>query len=461
MIKSDTTVAAFERLTARFPDRLTTSEAVRHQHSNTLSLIASQLPDCVIWAETTQDVVDVVEIAREFGVPVVAFGTGTSLEGHVNAPRGGICLDMSRMNAIGQTSPTDLDCTVEAGVTRRQLNQHLRATGLFFSVDPGAADATLGGMAATRASGTNTVRYGTMSENVLSLTAVMADGQVIETGCRARKSSAGYDLTRLLIGSEGTLGIITALTVRLHPVPDTIGAAVVPFQTIEAACEGALAAALTTATIARIELVDALAISAVNSHSGLALAAMPTLFIEWHTTAPRASQDATAIRDVLVRHGAKSFDWAEGIEARNRLWKARHDAFWAIRSTWPGKTPVVTDACVPVSRLAECIALTVADIEACGFIAPIVGHIGDGNFHTVPMIDLSVAAEVVMVQGFLERLSVRAAAMGGTCSGEHGIGQGKMSALSHQAGRAVGVMRLIKNALDPNGILNPGKIFET
>ena len=453
------TRSALENLAQHFPGRFAVAEAVRQQHANTLSLIPNQPPDAVVWAQTADDVVRVVQWASDHGVPVIAFGAGTSLEGQVNAPHGGIALDMSRMTAIRRVSPEDLDCTVETGVTRRQLNAHLRDTGLFFSVDPGAEDATLGGMAATRASGTTTVRYGTMSENVLSLTAVMADGSIVETGNRARKSAAGYDLTRLLIGSEGTLGIITALTVRLHPVPQTIGAASVTFETLEDACRAALEATLANTGMARVELADALTIEAVNRYSGLSLATRPTLFIEWHTTTGCAPLCAASIREVCMGNGAVSFEGADDQEARNRLWRARHDAFWAIRGAWPGKTPVVTDACVPVSRLAECIALTAIDIRESGLIAPIVGHVGDGNFHTVPMIELANATDVAKVYGFLERLSDRAASMGGTCSGEHGIGQGKMAALGRQAGAAVHVMGQIKRALDPKGILNPGKML--
>lgn len=448
-----------ESLSGLFPGRVETADAVRHQHANTLSIVPNQPPGVVVWVRSAEEVATVAGLAYEHGVPLITFGAGTSLEGHVNAPMGGISLDMSRMNAVVHTRAADLDCTVEAGVTRRQLNRHLRDTGLFFSVDPGADGATLGGMAATRASGTNTVRYGTMSDNVLSLTVVMADGRIVETGNRARKSAAGYDLTRLLIGSEGTLGIITGLTVRLHPRPDSIGVAVAGFETIEAACQAALEATLADAGIARIELADALTINAVNRHSGLSIAPCPTLFAEWHASAACAPQCAAAIRGVMESHGAKSFEWAQDQVSRDRLWKARHDAFWAIRSAWPGKSPVVTDACVPVSHLAECITQTQHDIRECGLTAPIVGHVGDGNFHAIPMIDASDPFEVVKVQEFLERLSIRAIALNGTCSGEHGIGQGKMSALARQAASSLGVMRQIKNALDPKGILNPGKIF--
>ncbi len=451
--------AGLDRLAALFPGRFETGEAVRRQHGNTLSFVPNQPPDAVVWAECTDDVVRILEIASQFRVPVIAYGAGTSLEGHVNAPMGGISIDMSRMTSIVRVSQVDQDCTVEAGVTLRQLKAHLRDTGLFFSVDPGSEDATLGGMAATRASGTNTVRYGTIRDNVLSLSAVMADGRVIETGTRARKSAAGYDLTGLLIGSEGTLGIITRLNLRLHPVPEAIGAAVAVFETLEAACEAALRLTLIDAGLARVELADALTMEAVNRYAGLSLALKSTLFVEWHTSQAMAAVSSAGVREALASSGAVKVDVAADAGDRNRIWKARHDAFWAIAAAWPGRTPVVTDVCVPVSKLAGCVALTVEDIRVSGLIAPLVGHVGDGNFHTVPMIDAANPAEVATVNKFLERLSRRAADMDGTCSGEHGIGQGKIGALAYQSGTAVGVMRAIKAALDPFGILNPGKIF--
>jgi D-lactate dehydrogenase (cytochrome) len=457
---ADTTKrGGLETLSSFFKSRFETGEALRRQHANTLSLIENQPPDAVVFVESTSEVAFIAKTANECGIPLIAFGAGTSLEGHVNAPHGGLSIDMSRMNKVARVSQSDLDCTVEAGVTQSQLNGYLRDTGLFFSVDPGAGHATLGGMASTRASGTNTVRYGTMSDNVLSLTAVLAGGRIVETGTRARKSAAGYDLTRLLIGSEGTLGIITELNLRLHPVPEAIGVAIAAFPTVEAACTAALETTLINAGIARVELADALTIDAVNRYAKLSLSVMPTLFVEWHTPAASAQASATAVQDTLMECGAVSFESALESEHRNQLWTARHNAFWAIRNAWPGKTPVVTDVCVPVSRLAECIALTQGDIKECGLIAPIVGHVGDGNFHSVPMIDASNSSDVAKVHGFLERLSARAISMDGTCSGEHGIGQGKMAALANQAGCAVDVMRLIKHALDPKGILNPGKIF--
>ncbi len=452
------TLRAIDRLGALFGDRCQTGETVCLQHGNTLSIVANQPPDAVFFPETIDDIVKVLEIASEHWVPVVAFGAGTSLEGHVNAPSGGISLDMSRMNAILRTSLADHDCTVEAGVTRRQLNAHLRETDLFFSVDPGADSATLGGMAATRASGTNTVRYGTMSDNVLSLTAVMADGTIVETGPRSRKSSAGYDLTRLLIGSEGTLGIIARLTLRLHPRPEMISAGFAAFPDVASACAAALELTQRFDCVARVELVDSVAMGAVNRYSALSLALLPALFMEWHTARDSAAIAKSRIRESVLQNGGCGLEIAQNKMERHRLWRARHDAFWAVRSAWPDKIPVVTDVCVPVSRLAECIELTLADIAQMNLVAPVIGHVGDGNFHTIVMIDPSDGSAAA-VNLFLERLSDRACAMDGSCSGEHGIGQGKMAALARQAGNAVGVMRQIKTALDPKGILNPGKIF--
>jgi D-lactate dehydrogenase (cytochrome) len=451
---------AIDMLRERLPGRVETGAAVCRQHANTLTSIANEPPDAVVWPLSTEDVVLVVGIASELRVPVIAFGAGTSLEGHVNAPFGGLSLDMGRMNRILGVDPHDLDCRVEAGVTRRQLNEHLRDSGLFFSVDPGADEATLGGMAATRASGTNTVRYGTMRENVLSLTAVMADGTIVRTGGRARKSAAGYDLARLLIGSEGTLGIITELTLRLHPVPASVAVAVCPFRSIEGACAATMEAVACGLGLARIELLDALQIRAVNLHAKLGLDEAPTLFVEFHGTPAATREQAELFGDMTREHGATHFDWAETDAERRRLWAARRDAFWAIRTAWPGKALLVTDVCVPVSRLAECVGETVEDIRRSGLTAPIVGHVGDGNFHSIPVFDAGNPREVQTLKGYVERLALRAVAMGGTCTGEHGVGQGKLAFLDKELGTGVAVMRRIKKALDPLGILNPGKIID-
>jgi D-lactate dehydrogenase (cytochrome) len=450
---------AISRLRERFPGRVETGAAIRRQHANTLTWIANEPPDAVVWPETTEEVSSAVRIAAEHRCPVIAFGAGTSLEGHVNAPAGGISLDMSRMDRIIAVNARDHDCVAEAGLTRAKLNQSLRASGLFFAVDPGAGEATLGGMAATRASGTNAVRYGTMRDNVISVVAVMADGAIVRTGGRARKSAAGFDLTRLLIGSEGTLGIMTELTLRLHPVPVSVVAAVAPFASIEGACNATIEAVEGGLGLARIELLDALQIHAVNSHAKLALEEAPTLFLEFHGSPATTAEQVDAFGEIARSHGALRFEWAESDQERRRLWAARHDAYWAVRAAWPGKTTLVTDVCVPVSRLAECVRDTVADIQRSGLIAPILGHVGDGNFHAIPVFDETNTEEALAVRGFLDRLVTRALAMEGTCTGEHGIGQGKIACLERELGAGVGVMRHIKRALDPLGILNPGKIF--
>lgn len=448
-------------LRQRFPGRVETGGEIRRQHANTVTWLANQPPDVVVFAEATQDVADVVAIAAEHNVPVVAFGGGTSLEGQVNAPQGGISLDMSRMTRIVAVHADDLDATVEAGVTRVQLNQYLRDTGLFFPVDPGAETATLGGMAATRASGTNAVRYGTMRDNVVSVRAVLADGSIVITGGRARKSAAGYDLTRLLVGSEGTLGIITELTVRLYGQPEATVAAVCAFPTVAAAAETTMQAMqLGGLGLARIELLDSLQIEAVNAYSKLELVPTPTLFVEFHGSAAGLHPQVEMFQEIASENGACAFEMAADEGDRRRLWKARHDAYWATRAAWPGRQTLATDVCVPISRLAECISQTQEDIARLGLISPIVGHVGDGNFHATPVVDPENAAERAALEEFLERLAARAIAMEGTCTGEHGIGQGKMRYLEKEFGvGGVAMMRAMKAALDPNGLLNPGKLF--
>jgi D-lactate dehydrogenase (cytochrome) len=455
---AETKRALFARLASRFGNRFSMGTALREQHANTLTWIARQLPDAVVFAETTEEVVEVVKLCAEGRVPVIPFGTGTSLEGQVNAPFGGVSLDLSRMNRILAVHEGDLDCTVEPGVTRKTLNEHLRDLGLFFAIDPGA-DASLGGMAATRASGTNAVRYGTMRDNVLSLAAVMADGTLLKTGNRARKSASGYDLTRLMVGSEGTLGIITELTLKLHGIPETILSAVCTFATIEGACSATIAAMQMGLPLARIELADAVQIRACNAHSHLQLAEAPTLFLEFHGTAAGAREQVETFATIAASEGGGSFAYAERSEERSKLWQARHDAYWAARELRPGADIVTTDVCVPISALGACVGETHADIEEIGLLAPIVGHVGDGNFHVMPLFDAGDEAERRAVQGFLDRLVERALRMGGTCSGEHGIGQGKIRYLAHEHGAGVDVMIAIKKALDPLNILNPGKIF--
>ena len=450
--------ALFAALAARFGDRFSLSQSLREQHANTLTWLKIEAPDAVLFAETEAEVSEVVRLCAGARVPVIPFGTGTSLEGHLNAPYGGVSLDLSRMNRILVVHEADLDCVVEPGVTRKALNEHLRDLGLFFPVDPGA-DASLGGMAATRASGTNAVRYGTMRDAVLGLTAVLADGSVITTGGRARKSSAGYDLTRLLIGSEGTLGVITGLTLKLYGIPETILSAVCPFASIQGACNATIAALQMGLPLARIELADEVQIRACNAYSHLALPEMPTLFLEFHGTAASAREQVEAFAEIARAEGGGEFDWAERQEDRTRLWQARHDAYWAARALKPGAEVLSTDVCVPISSLAACVGETRQDIDRLGLLAPIVGHVGDGNFHVLPLIDPSDPEERGKVQDFLDRLIDRALGFGGTCTGEHGVGQGKIRYLAQEHGPGIEVMAAIKKALDPLNILNPGKIF--
>jgi D-lactate dehydrogenase (cytochrome) len=446
-------------LQQRFGDRLQTGAAMREQHGHTLTWIKNQPPDAVLWPNDTSEVAEIVNIASAHNCPIIPFGAGTSLEGHVNAPQGGISLDFHNMAGVLNVNEQDLDCVVQPGISRKALNDYLRDTGLFFPIDPGAEEATLGGMAATRASGTNAVRYGTMRENVLNVTAVMADGSVVKTGTRARKSAAGYDLTRLLVGSEGTLGIITELTVRLYGVPETILAAVCPFKSLEGACNATIQAIQLGLGLARVELLDEVQVHAVNVHSKTSFEEVPTLFLEFHGSPVSARDMVESFQAIAEEEGAIRFDWAEREEDRRALWKARHEAYWAVRSTWPGKDTLATDVCVPISRLAECVMETKRDIEKNGLIAPIVGHVGDGNFHTSPVFDPADEGEKRKIEEFLGRLSERAIQMEGTCTGEHGVGQGKIKYLRAEHGAGLDVMRQIKTALDPNDLFNPGKIL--
>ncbi len=451
--------AAIAELAAAFGNRLVTSLAVRQQHGNTTTWLPNEPPDGVVFAQNTGDVQTVVRICAKHHVPIIPFGTGTSLEGHVNAPFGGVSIDFKDMNRIVAVHAEDLDCVIEPGVTRKQLNEHLRDQGLFFPIDPGA-DASLGGMAATRASGTNAVRYGTMKDNVIALKAVMANGEVMTTARRARKSSAGYDLTRLMVGSEGTLGIITELTLKLHGIPEAIASAVCPFPSVEAACNATIMAIQTGIPVASIELLDELQVKASNAYAKLGLKEVPTLFLEFHGTESSVAEQARRFADIAADVGGGPFDWATKPEDRTRLWQARHDAYWAVIQLRPGAKGFATDVCVPISRLAECVGETKRDIESMGLIAPIVGHVGDGNFHVSVLIDMDDAAECAAARRFVERLAERALAMDGTCTGEHGVGQGKMKYLPAEHGEpAIAAMRAIKTALDPANIMNPGKIF--
>lgn len=446
-------------LRQQFGDRLQTGEAIRTQHGNHLTWIPNMPPDAVVWVESQAEVQRVVEVARTHRIPIIPFGAGTSLEGHINAPRGGLSMDFSRMNRILSVNERDLDCVVEPGVSRKQLNDYLRDMGLFFPVDPGAEEATIGGMAATRASGTAATKYGTMRENVLNVTAVMADGSVIKTAQRARKSAAGYDLTKLMVGSEGTLGIITELTVRLYGIPEKIMAAVCTFGSLEGACNTVIQSLQLGLGVARMEIVDPISIRCVNFHSKLTLEEKPTLFLEFHGTEAGARDQVENFKAIAEGEGALQFDWAESEEDRRRLWKARHDAYWSMKTMWPGKDVLATDVCVPISRLAECVLETEKDVQRLGLIAPIVGHAGDGNFHTQPVFDRTNPDEVSRVETFLKRLAERAIAMEGTCTGEHGVGMGKSKYLAAELGDSLNVMRAIKTALDPHEIFNPGKIL--
>ncbi|MDX1431883.1 MAG: FAD-linked oxidase C-terminal domain-containing protein [Gammaproteobacteria bacterium] len=438
-------------------DRVSTAEAVRRQHGKDESFHAVAAPDAVVFAQTTEEVARVVGACARHGAPVIAFGTGTSLEGHVQALSGGICIDLTQMNRVLQVNAEDLDCRVQAGVTRKQLNHELRDTGLFFPVDPGA-DASIGGMAATRASGTNAVRYGTMRENVLGLTVVMADGRVIRTGGRARKSAAGYDLTRLMVGSEGTLGIITEIQLRLYGIPEAISSAVCSFETLEGAVNTVILTIQSGIPVARIELLDDVQMDAVNRHSGFEYPVKPTLFFEFHGSEASVREQAERVGEIAAELGGGDFQWAVHQEDRNRLWQARHDAYYAALAMRPGCKGWATDVCVPISRLAECILETRKDVDASGIMTPIVGHAGDGNFHLVFLVDPDDADEMARASAVNDRMVMRAIEMGGTCTGEHGVGYGKLEFLKSEHGEALDVMRAIKRALDPQGILNPGKI---
>ena len=448
-----------DALKARFGSRANDTPAVREHHSRGESYHPPAAPDVVCFPHTTDEVVAIVNVSRQYGVPIVPFGAGTSLEGHVHAVKGGITIDLREMNRVLRISAEDLDTTVEAGVTRLQLGKALRSTGLMFPIDPGA-DATIGGMAATRASGTTAVRYGTMRENVLGLTVVLADGTVIGTGTRARKSSAGYDLTRLLVGSEGTLGIITEVTLRLHPVPEAVSAAVCGFATMQGAVDTVIATIQSGVPVARIELVDEVQMDAINRYARTSYPTTPTLFFEFHSdsTAHVAEQAAT-VEALAAERGGQGFAWATRLEDRERLWKARHDALYAALALRPGSRGWTTDVCVPISRLAECVVETKKDNEGAPFPICLVGHAGDGNFHLVYVLDPSSAAELDAARALNERLVHRALAMGGTCSGEHGVGYGKMKFLDAEHGPALGAMRAIKKALDPDNRMNPGKIL--
>jgi D-lactate dehydrogenase (cytochrome) len=451
--------AMFEALKTRFGERYSTAAAVRDQHGRGESVYDAAPPEVVVFCESNDEVAFVVAQAAAHAVPVIPFGVGSSLEGHLLAVQGGVSIDLSRMNRVVRINAEDLTVTVEAGVTREQLNREIRDTGLFFPIDPGA-NATLGGMAATRASGTNAVRYGTMKDNVLALTVVSADGSVMRTGTRAKKSSAGYDLTRLMVGSEGTLGVMTEVTVKLYPLPEAVSAATCFFPSVDAAVQTTIAIIQMGVPIARCELLDANAIRAVNRHSKLTLREAPMLLMEFHGSEAGVAEQAATVQDIAREHGGADFEWARTPEERTRLWKARHESYFAALQMRPGCRCQSSDTCVPISRLAEAINESVDDAEASGIPYWIVGHVGDGNFHLSYLMDPNDTVECATVEDLNVKMVQRALRLEGTCTGEHGIGLHKMPYLLDEAGpAAVGMMRSIKHALDPKNIMNPGKVF--
>ena len=455
----DIPAAFIAALQSRFAANCSTAQVVCEQHGRDESSFNAPPPAAVVFAENTQDVADAVALASQFHVPVIPFGVGTSLEGHLLAVQGGISLDVSRMNQVLQINAEDLTVTVQPGVTRKQLNEAVKSTGLFFPIDPGA-DATLGGMCATRASGTNAVRYGTMRENVLALQLVTASGSVIRTGTRAKKSSAGYDLTRLMVGSEGTLGVITEVTVKLYPLPEAISAAVCWFPSIEAAVRTTIEVIQMGIPIARVELIDKNTVRMVNAHSKLTLREEPMLLMEFHGSPTGVKEQAELVQELAASHGGNAFEWASTPEERTRLWTARHNAYFAAVKSRPGCKVIATDTCVPISRLADCLLDSIVEADASGIPYFLVGHVGDGNFHFGYLIDPASAQERATAEALNHQLVARALALDGTCTGEHGVGLHKMDFLVTEAGSgAVDMMRTIKRALDPTNILNPGKIF--
>jgi D-lactate dehydrogenase (cytochrome) len=447
-----------ERLSAMIGPRATVARSVLEQHGQSEAYHRVLPPDVVVFPETTQEVIEIVRLCASLRMPIIPFGAGTSLEGNTAAVAGGVCFDFARMNRVLAIHASDMDVVVQPGITRKQLNAELRGTGLFFPIDPGA-DASIGGMTSTRASGTMAVRYGTMKDNVMALEVVLADGRVIRTGKRARKSSAGYDLTRLLVGAEGTLGVITEVTLKLHPLPQAMSAAVCSFDTLQNAVDTAIAVIQSAIPVARIELVDDIMMRGINSHSKLGYREAPTLFFEFHGSETGVAEQAETAETIAADHGGRGFEWAKAAEQRSRLWHARDNTLYAGLGLRPGARAMITDVCVPVSRLAECLTETRKDADASGLVAPIVGHVGDGNFHMLILIDPANPDDVARAKALHARMVARAIAMEGTCTGEHGIGLGKIGFLVDELGDAVDVMRSIKRALDPQGLMNPGKIF--
>jgi D-lactate dehydrogenase (cytochrome) len=451
--------AMLDALQARFGARCSTAMVVREQHGRDESPFDAPPPEAVVYCESTEDVAEVVKLAAQYAVPVIPFGVGSSLEGHLLAVQGGVSIDLSRLNALVAIQPEDLTVTVQAGVTRMQLNNEIRHTGLFFPIDPGA-DATLGGMSATRASGTNAVRYGTMRENVLGLTVVTASGEIIHTGTRARKSSAGYDLTRLMVGSEGTLGVMTEITLRLYPLPEAISAATCTFPSIDAAVRTTIQIIQMGIPIARCELLDAHAVRAVNRHDKLTLTEAPMLLMEFHGSDASVKEQAASVQEIASEFGGSGFEWATTPEERTKLWTARHHAYFAGLQLKPGSRTVTTDTCVPISHLAECVTQASEEAEAAGLQHYIVGHVGDGNFHIAYLVDPAIPSERETAERLNDAVVARAIAFDGTCTGEHGIGLHKQGFLIDETGAGtVEMMRTVKRALDPKNIMNPGKIF--
>ena len=447
-----------QKIQEEFGQQFSSSKSILEQHTHTMTIHESELPDGVVFAESKEDVQKVVEICNKFKCPVIPFGVGSSFEGHLNAPYGGISIDMNNMNKILTVHQEDLLVVVQPGVTREQLNTHLRDTGLFFPIDPGA-NASLGGMTATRASGTNAVRYGTMKDNVIALEVVTPNGQIIKTANKARKSSAGYDLTRLMVGSEGTLGIATEITLKLYGIPEVIAGGRVSFPSVKNATDAVIMTVQAGIPVARIEFLDVAQVKAVNNYSKTNLPEAPLLLLEFHGSEKSVEEQSELFGEIASDFGGNDFEWTSNNEDRNKLWKARHDAYWSCRAVRPDAEIYSTDVCVPISKLSDCITETIEDMEKNGLIGPIVSHAGDGNFHVALLIDKTSQLELDKLDSFLIRISERAIRMDGTCTGEHGVGQGKRKYMLKELGNAVDVMKKVKNAFDPNKIMNPGKLF--
>ena len=446
------------KIKEEFGQQFSNSKSILEQHTHTMTIHESQLPDGVVFAETKEDVQKVVKICKEYKCPIIPFGVGSSFEGHLNAPFGGISIDMNNMNRIIEVFPEDLLVVVQPGVSREQLNTHLRDTGLFFPIDPGA-NASIGGMTATRASGTNAVKYGTMKDNVIALEVVTPDGEIIKTASKARKSSAGYDLTRLMVGSEGTLGISTEITLKLYGIPEVIAGGRVSFSSVKDATDAVIMTIQAGIPVARIEFLDVAQVKAINNYSKTNLPEKPLLLLEFHGSENSVKEQSELFGEICSEFGGLDFEWTSNNEERNKLWKARHDAYWSCKAVRPEADIYSTDVCVPISKLSDCITETIEDMEQHNLIGPIVSHAGDGNFHVALLIDKNSEDELQKLSDFLTRISERAIRMDGTCTGEHGVGQGKRKYMLKELGNAVGVMKQIKNAFDPNKIMNPGKIF--